>query len=67
MGITVVSWNIAKRHASWRQLRRMDADVAILQEAMPPLEEVVQEDARPLDIGPARGVGLTFVELRLVA
>ena len=52
MGITVVSWNIAKRHQSWRQLRRMDADVALLQEGMPPQESVVREDARPLDIGP---------------
>lgn len=32
MTITVVSWNIAKRHEAWRQLVQMDADVALLQE-----------------------------------
>ena len=31
--IKVVSWNIAKRHAAWRELCKMDADVALLQEA----------------------------------
>ena len=31
--IKVVSWNIAKRHQPWRELLRMDADVALLQEA----------------------------------
>ena len=33
MATTVVCWNIAKRHAAWRQLVEMDADVALLQEA----------------------------------
>ena len=46
--ITVVSWNIAKRQAPWRQLLDMDADIALLQEAVPP------DDAAelPLDVGP---------------
>ncbi len=30
--ITVVSWNIAKRHKAWRELATMAADVALLQE-----------------------------------
>ena len=29
----IVCWNIAKRHAAWRELLEMDADVALLQEA----------------------------------
>lgn len=33
MAIQVVSWNVAKRHAPWRELVAMDADVALLQEA----------------------------------
>lgn len=31
MAIQVVSWNVAKRHAPWRELVGMDADVAPLQ------------------------------------
>ena len=61
MAVTVVSWNIAKRHEPWRQLLQMDADVALLQEATPPPDDVVRlrdatlppsEGAGPLDIGP---------------
>lgn len=33
MSIQVVSWNVAKRHAPWRELVEMDVDVALLQEA----------------------------------
>ena len=47
MGVRVVSWNIGKMRKPWRELVRMDADVALLQEAAPPPEEV-----EPLDIGP---------------
>ena len=59
--IRVVSWNIATRHEPWRHLLRMDADVALLQEATPPPEDVVlprdaslppAQGAGPLDIGP---------------
>ena len=61
MVVTVVSWNIAKRHEPWRQLLQMDADIALLQEAMPPPDDVVRlreatlppaEGTGPLDIGP---------------
>ena len=61
MAVTVVSWNIARRHEPWRQLLQMDADVALLQEAAPPPDEVARlrdatlppaEGAGPLDIGP---------------
>ncbi|MYC07412.1 MAG: hypothetical protein F4X57_09620 [Chloroflexi bacterium] len=31
--IKVVSWNINRRHAAWKKLLEMDADVALLQEA----------------------------------
>ena len=63
MAVTVVSWNIAKRHEPWRQLLQMDADVALLQEALPPPDDLVRlrdatlppadaEGTGPLDIGP---------------
>ena len=60
MAITVVSWNIARRHEPWRQMLRMDADVALLQEAAPPDDVVrLRQAALPpadqsvsLDIGP---------------
>ncbi len=61
MIIKVVSWNIRKSHAPWRQLLDMDVDVALLQEAAEPPEDVVRirkgelppsEGAGPLDIGP---------------
>lgn len=46
--IKVVSWNIAKKHEPWRELLRMDADVALLQEAGDPPWDVVGK----LDTGP---------------
>ena len=61
MGVTVVCWNIAKKHEPWRELVRMGADVALLQEAAPPPDDVVAlreatlppaEGAGPLEIGP---------------
>ena len=48
MKTTVVCWNIAARRKPWRQLRDMDADVALLQEARKPPPEV----ADGADIGP---------------
>ena len=46
MSVTVVSWNIATRIKPWRELVAMDADVALLQEAIPPPDYVVgQRDA----------------------
>ena len=41
--IKVVSWNIAKRHEPWRELLKMDADVALLQEAGEPPYDVVDK------------------------
>ena len=49
MATTVVSWNIAKRHAAWRQLVEMGADVALLQEAGYPPADVAER----VDTGPA--------------
>ena len=46
--IRVVSWNIAKTHAPWRELVKMDADVALIQEGWPPPEDV----ADSVEIGP---------------
>ena len=31
--IRIISWNIGKRHESWRHLDKLEADVALLQEA----------------------------------
>ncbi|MCY4576498.1 MAG: hypothetical protein OXC55_07895 [Chloroflexi bacterium] len=45
--IRVVSWNINKQLAPWRELVQMDADVALVQEAWPP-----PEDVTGIDIGP---------------
>ena len=48
MPTRIVSWNIAKRVDPWRQLLRMDADGALLQEAVSPPADVVSR----VDIGP---------------
>ena len=48
MATTVVCWNIAKRHAAWRELVEMDADVALLQEA----GRYPHDVASKVDIGP---------------
>ncbi len=60
MSVTVVSWNIAKKREPWRELARMDVDVALLQEAGPPPEDVARlgdatlppAEGGFLDIGP---------------
>ena len=61
MPTTVVSWNIATHREPWRQLLQMDADVALLQEARPPPDDLVRlrdatlppaDEGGPLDIGP---------------
>ena len=31
--VKIVSWHINRRHDAWRELLKMDADVALLQEA----------------------------------
>ena len=48
MTTTVVCWNIAKKHAAWRELVEMGADVALLQEAGNPPADV----AGRVDTGP---------------
>ena len=59
--VKIVSWNIARRAEPWRRLLDMDADVALLQEAAPPPNDVVllldatlppAEGVGSLDIGP---------------
>ena len=63
MAVTVVSWNIATRREPWRQLLGMDADIALLQEATPPPDDVARrrdatlplaDHSRPLEIGPQK-------------
>lgn len=46
--LRVVSWNINKQLAPWRELVQMDADVALVQEAWQPPEDVLDS----VDIGP---------------
>ena len=48
LATTVVCWKIAKRHEPWRQLVRMGADVALLQEAGRVPDDVVGS----VDTGP---------------
>lgn len=48
MSIKVVSWNIAKRDDPWRELLEMGADVALVQEAGRPPDDVVGS----VDTGP---------------
>ena len=59
--LKIISWNIARMHEPWRRLVEMDADVALLQEAGSPPDDVVQmlsatlppaEGIGPLDTGP---------------
>ena len=38
--VKLVCWNLEKKHASWRMLRDMEADVALLQETRPPPADV---------------------------
>ena len=48
--VKIISWNIAHRHAPWRSLLEMDADVALLQEAgkpPPDIAEHITTDAAP--------------------
>ena len=50
--VKLVSWNIARREAAWRLLADADADVALLQEAVPPPGDVparLNVDAAPCD------------------
>lgn len=45
----IVCWNIAGRHAAWRSLVTSDADIALLQEAGAPPDDVAQR----LEVDPA--------------
>ena len=49
MTVKVISWNIDGRAAPWHRLIAMDADVALLQEAGEPPQDLV----RPIDVDPA--------------
>ena len=47
--VKIVCWNIAHRYAAWRFLLNCDADIALLQEAGPPPDDV----ARQIKVDPA--------------
>lgn len=47
--VKLVSWNIARRHAAWRCLPGSDADIALLQEAgMPPDDVAARIEVDPI-------------------
>ena len=58
MGTTVVCWNIAGRHQPWRELVRMGADVALLQET----RSVPPDVAGEVETGPPEASRLTPFE-----
>jgi hypothetical protein len=47
--IKIISWNIARRKECWRTLANSDADIALLQEATEPPDDIVGS----FDINPA--------------
>ena len=47
--VKIVCWNIAHRHAAWRFLLECDADIALLQEAGPPPDDVAEQ----IEVDPA--------------
>ena len=66
MSIKIVSWNIGRSHQSWRELLRMNADPALLQEDASPPDDVFRlqeaafrpvESIGPLDCGPLEAWG----------
>ena len=66
MPTTVVCWNIARRHEPWRQLAAMDADVALLQEAvLPPADVAAQIDTGPQAHWDSHGWNSRWYEGRL--
>ena len=66
MPTTVVCWNIARRHEPWRQLAAMDADVALLQEAvLPPADVATQIDTGPQAHWDSHGWNSRWYEGRL--
>ena len=55
MGLRVICWNIQKMHAPWRALAAMNADIALLQEASPPPEDVTRLHIGPRDAWDSHG------------
>lgn len=45
--LKIISWNIARMHEPWRRLLAMDADVALLQEAGSPPDDIDPPDTGP--------------------
>ena len=45
--LKIISWNIATRHAPWRELLEMDADIALLQEAGSPPDDIDTPETGP--------------------
>ena len=60
--VKIISWNIARRHAAWRCLPDSDADIALLQEAGLPPDDVaarIEVDPIPFLEATARTVPAT--------
>ena len=56
MSVTVVSWNIAKSLKPWRELVEMGADVALLQEAVEPPDDVAGQRNAVIQSGKNAGL-----------
>ncbi len=56
----IICWNIAHRHAAWRALAGADADIALVQEARLPPEDVTEQiDVDPAPFRDAQGNGIS--------
>ena len=54
--VKIICWNIARKHAAWRFLLGCDADIALLQEAVLPPEDVAERiEVDPAPFHDARG------------
>ena len=62
--LRLVCWNIARRHAAWRCLPDSGMDLALLQEAGAPLEDVAERvdvDPEPFRDGESRAISRTAI------
>ena len=64
--VKLISWNIARRAAAWRELADSDTDVALLQEATPPPADIaakVQVDGTAWETSAGRNWRTAVVQL----
>jgi endonuclease/exonuclease/phosphatase family metal-dependent hydrolase len=64
--VKLISWNIARQAAAWRELADSDADIALLQEATPPPADIaakVEVDGTAWETGAGRTWRTAVVQL----